>query len=83
MAKNEVIKDSGSMQEFGFAHRDTNSGKGDMSLVPMELGAMIMGGDEVLDNMALFLADQNYVHLIDAVRCSINTVPAFQYELLV
>jgi hypothetical protein len=80
MAKNEVVKDSGSMQSFGLAHRDTNFGKGDMSLVPLEFAAMVMGGDEVLTNIAMFLEDQNYIHLIDALQCSINTVPVFQYE---
>lgn len=83
MAKNEAIKNSGSMQEFGLAHRDTNVGKGDMSLVPLEFAAMVMGGDEVLTNIAMFLEDQNYIHLIDALQCSVNTVPVFQYDSFV
>lgn len=83
MAKNEAIKDSGAMQEFGFAHRDTNVGKGDMSLVPLDFAAMVMGGDEVLTNIAMFLEDQNYIHLIDALQCSVNTVPMFQYKSFV
>ena len=80
MAKNETVKDSGAMQEFGFAHRDTSAGKGDMSLVPLDFAAMVMGGDAVLTNVSMFLEDQNYMHLIDALQCSVETVPMFQYE---
>ena len=83
MAKNEAIKDSGSMQEFkSGAHRDSTSPltKGDLSLVPLEYVSMMMGNDPVLSNIATFMDNRDAVHLIDALRCSIHTVPVFRYD---
>jgi hypothetical protein len=83
MAKNEVVKDSGSMQEFSSgAHRDATSAltKGDMSLVPLEYVSMMMDNDPVLSNIAIFMDRRDAAHLIDALRCSINTVPVFRYD---
>ena len=83
MAKNEVIKDSGNTQEFSTgAHRDATSAvtKGDMSLVPLEYVSMMMDNDAVLSNIAIFMDKRDTIHLVDALRCSINTVPVFRYD---
>jgi hypothetical protein len=83
MAKNEVVKDSGSTQEFETgAHRDATSAltKGDLSLVPLEYVSMMMNDDPVLSNIAIFMEKRKTVHLVDALRCSIKTVPVFRYD---
>ena len=83
MVKNDVIKDSGSMQEFeSGAHRDSTSAikKGDLSLVPLEYASMMMYHDPVLSNIAMFMEKRQVSYLVDALRHSINTVPVFRYN---
>lgn len=82
MAKNETVKDSGSMQEFSSgAHRDMSDGnKGDMSLVPLDYASLILLNDPVLSNVHQFMELRDTKFLIDALQCSINTVPVFRYD---
>lgn len=82
MAKNEEIKDSGAMQEFGTgAHRDMSDGnKGDMSLVPLDYASLVLLDDPVLANIHQFMELRDTKFLVNALQCSINTVPVFRYD---
>ena len=77
---NEKIKDSGSKQEFSTgAHRDNATGKGRTDLVPLKYVAELMN-DNVILEIALFMDDRNYYHLINAIRESVSTVKMFHSE---
>ena len=81
MAKNEAVKDSGSMQVFeSGANRDNATGKGRMDLVPMKYASMFMMDDPVLDNVDMFMELRDNTYLRNALRCSLDTVPVFRYD---
>ena len=82
MAKNEAIKDSGSMQEFSTGcHRDAStSAKGDCSLIPLEYAAIVMNNEPVIANIALFMESRETKYLVYALQRSLDTIPAFRYD---
>ena len=78
---NEAVKDSGSTQEYtSGAHRDSSVGKGRMDLVPLRYASKVMFDDPVLENVDTFMETRDVKYLIEALKCSINTVPVFRYE---
>ena len=81
MTKNEIVKDSGSMQEFSSgAHRDNAIGKGRCDLLVLDYAGLFMMDDPVLANISIFMEKRDSKHLLDALQCSLNTVPVFRYD---
>ncbi len=81
---NEAVKDSGSTQEFSTgAHRDCAVGKGRMDLVPLGHASRVMFNDPVLENVDIFMETRDVKYLIEALKCSISTVPVFRYDEIV
>jgi hypothetical protein len=81
MAKNEIVKDSGSMQTWETGcHRDNSVGKGRMDLVPMKYASMFMMDDPVLNQVDMFMETRDSMYLLNALRCALDTVPVFRYD---
>lgn len=81
MAKNEVVKDSGSMQEYSSgAHRDNATGKGRCDLLPLGYVSLVLNKDPVLANIDIFMERRDIVHLADALQCAIDTLPVFCWD---
>lgn len=81
MTSNEIIKDSGSTQEFDTgAHRDNPVGKGRCDLLPMDVVSMVMFDDPVFANINLFMENRDITYIIKAIRESATTVPLFHYD---
>lgn len=85
MNNNEtIIKDSGSTQEFETgAHRDSSAGKGDCSLLPMDVVSMLLFDDPVFLCINQFQETRNIEHLIEAIHESTDTIPQFRFEEIV
>jgi hypothetical protein len=81
MAKNEIVKDSGSMENFeSGAHRDCAIGKGRCDLLVLDYSGLFMMNDPVLANVSIFMDTRDPKNLLDALQCSLNTVPVFRYD---
>ena len=77
---NEMVKDSGSTQEFTTgAHRDNANGKGRCDLLPLKYVAMVMN-DAVLENIDRFMETRDVSHLVKAICDSVNLVPCFRLD---
>lgn len=64
------IKDSGTRREFATgAVRDIQVGKGRCDLMPLHVAAIMMGGDEVIENIAWFQDTGETHHLYKALHC--------------
>lgn len=71
------IKDSGSTREFDTgAHRDNATGKGRCDLLPLKQVAEIME-DPVIEEIAKFMDTGDSIHLRNAIKNSVNTLPQY------
>ena len=81
MAKNEIVKDSGAMENFSSgARRDCAVGKGRCDLLVLDYAGLFMMSDPVLANVAAFMESRDQKDLLEALKSSLNTVPVFRYD---
>ena len=81
MAKNEMIKDSGAMENFeSGARRDCAVGKGRCDLLVLDYAGLFMMNDPVLANVSIFMESRDQKYLLEALKCSMDTVPMFRYD---
>ena len=81
---NEVVKDSGSTQEYANgAHRDNSKGKGRADLLPHIESSLVMLNDPVLMNIGNFMTSRDPKFLAAAIQSSVETVSRFHYDEMV